>query len=140
MKALIEESGSQVAGGSKLVEQAASKLADILKGAAQSSELIEGIARSSAEQSEAIGEINVAVRQLDEMTQHNAALVEETNAAVEQTEGQALELDRIVGTFQLDGASRAVPEAVALPAADRTARKRFLVEGSAAISADWNEF
>jgi len=43
------------------------------------------------------------VRQLDEMTQHNAALVEETNAAIEQTEAQANELDRIVDVFTLDG-------------------------------------
>jgi len=39
------------------------------------------------------------VRQIDEMTQHNAALVEETNAAIEQTEGQAQQLDRIVDVF-----------------------------------------
>ena len=39
------------------------------------------------------------MRQLDEMTQHNAALVEETNAAIEQTEAQATELDRIVDIF-----------------------------------------
>jgi methyl-accepting chemotaxis protein len=38
---------------------------------------------------------------MDEMTQHNAALVEETNAAIEQTENQALELDSIVSTFSL---------------------------------------
>ena len=42
------------------------------------------------------------MRQLDEMTQHNAALVEETNAAIEQTEMQASELDRIVEVFTLD--------------------------------------
>jgi methyl-accepting chemotaxis protein len=41
------------------------------------------------------------VRQLDEMTQHNAALVEETNAAIEQTEAQAAELDRLIGGFTL---------------------------------------
>ena len=42
------------------------------------------------------------MRQMDEMTQHNAALVEETNAAIEQTEAQASELDRIVDVFMLD--------------------------------------
>ena len=47
-------------------------------------------------QSSSINEITAAVRQMDEMTQHNAALVEETNAAIEQTEAQAVELDRIV--------------------------------------------
>ena len=42
------------------------------------------------------------MRRMDEMTQHNAALVEETNAAIEQTEAQAVELDRIVDVFTLD--------------------------------------
>ena len=45
----------------------------------------------------------MAVRQMDEMTQHNAALVEETNAAIEQTEAQAIELDRVVDVFKLGG-------------------------------------
>ncbi len=47
--------------------------------------------------------MNVAVRDMDTMTQHNAALVEETNAAIEQTEAQASELDRIVEVFKIDG-------------------------------------
>ena len=50
-----------------------------------------------------------AVRQLDEMTQHNAALVEETNAAIEQTEAQATELDRVVDIFTLDHPAAATP-------------------------------
>jgi methyl-accepting chemotaxis protein len=45
------------------------------------------------------------VRTLDEMTQHNAALVEETNAAIEQTEAQASELDRVVAIFAIDEAA-----------------------------------
>ncbi|MBI4923271.1 MAG: methyl-accepting chemotaxis protein, partial [Devosia nanyangense] len=48
-----------------------------------------------------IEEVNSAVRQMDEMTQHNAALVEETNASIERTEEQAGELDRIVEVFRL---------------------------------------
>ena len=51
-----------------------------------------------------------AVRQMDEMTQHNAALVEETNAAIEQTESQASELDNIVDVFTID-TSRALKAA-----------------------------
>jgi methyl-accepting chemotaxis protein len=68
------------------------------------------------------------------MTQHNAALVEQTNAAIEQTESQAGELDRIVDIFT-------VAEAVGAPAAPRSAaRKVYLSQGNAAISTDWNEF
>ena len=49
-----------------------------------------------------IEEVNSAVRVMDEMTQHNAALVEETNASIERTEEQATELDRIVEVFRLE--------------------------------------
>jgi methyl-accepting chemotaxis protein len=62
---------------------------------------MDGIARESREQAASIEEVNTAVRQMDEMTQHNAALVEETNAAIEQTEAQARELDRIVEVFTI---------------------------------------
>ncbi|MNT72034.1 Methyl-accepting chemotaxis protein IV [compost metagenome] len=68
--------------------------------------MLTGMARASREQAASIDEVNVAVRQLDEMTQHNAALVEETNAAIEQTEAQANELDRVIGVFTLSGSGR----------------------------------
>jgi methyl-accepting chemotaxis protein len=79
---------------------------------------------------------------MDEMTQHNAALVEETNAAIEQTEGQASELDSVVDIFRLDAgtapkpvAPRAKPVTATKPAANR-----YLSQGNAAISEDWSEF
>ena len=74
----------------------------MLETARQSSALIEEIASASRAQASSIEEVSGAVRQLDEMTQHNAALVEETNAAIERTEAQAVELDRIVEVFVLD--------------------------------------
>jgi len=65
---------------------------------------MDSIARESREQASSIEEVNTAIRQLDEMTQHNAALVEQTNAAIEQTEAQAQDLDRIVDVFTLEDA------------------------------------
>jgi methyl-accepting chemotaxis protein len=76
--------------------------------------MLQAIARASREQASSIDEVNVAVRQLDEMTQHNAALVEETNAAIEQTEAQANDLDRVIGTFTLQAREPAV-RSLALP-------------------------
>ena len=110
--------------------------------ARSSNSLMDGIARDSREQASAIDEVAVAVRQMDEMTQHNAALVEETNAAIEQTEGQASELDSVVEIFRLDGGSIARPAAPrAKPAAPaKPAAARYLSQGNAAISADWSEF
>ncbi|GGA35772.1 methyl-accepting chemotaxis protein [Pelagibacterium lentulum] len=103
VKALIEQSSSEVDQGSRLVAQASEKLSAMLEAARSNTRYMEEIARESREQASAIEEVNVAVRQMDEMTQHNAALVEETNAAIEQTEEQANRLDSIVEIFRIDG-------------------------------------
>jgi PAS domain S-box-containing protein len=102
VKALVEQSASEVRGGSRLVSDAAERLAEMLQAAQENSSLVEAIARASREQAVAIEEVTAAVRQLDEMTQHNAALVEQTNAAIEQTEAQAQTLDGIVDVFVLE--------------------------------------
>ena len=102
VKVLIEASANEVRVGSKLVGQASEKLLDILSSARESSTLIDSIAQANKEQSAALEEVTVAVRLMDEMTQHNAALVEQTNAAIEQTEAQASELDDIIDVFTLD--------------------------------------
>ena len=109
VKGLIQQSGSEVSSGSRLVAEAAQKLVAMLEAARESSGLIDGIASASREQAFAIEKVSEAVRALDEMTQHNAALVEQTNAAIEQTEAQASELDRVVDVFHIeedDGRSR----------------------------------
>ncbi|MCF6326461.1 MAG: methyl-accepting chemotaxis protein [Devosiaceae bacterium] len=107
VKQLVEQSASEVGTGSKHVVSAAEKIKEMILGIQQSSELMAGIAVSSREQASSIDEVNVAVRQMDEMTQHNAALVEETNAAIEQTDNQVDELDRIVDVFKLGAAGTA---------------------------------
>ncbi|GAB5428374.1 MAG: PAS domain-containing methyl-accepting chemotaxis protein [Devosia indica] len=119
VKALIEASAGEVRSGAQLVNRAAERLQDILTGAEESAVLIDAIATANRDQSGALEEVAVAVRQMDEMTQHNAALVEQTNAAIEQTEAQAGELDRIVAVFR-SGQLAAVPE----PA--RPAERRLL--------------
>jgi methyl-accepting chemotaxis protein len=99
VKALIEQSANEVKGGTRFVADAAERLVAVQDAIAANATLLEAIATASREQASSIDEVNVAVRQLDEMTQHNAALVEETNAAIEQTEAQANELDRVIGVF-----------------------------------------
>ncbi|WP_297107924.1 methyl-accepting chemotaxis protein [uncultured Devosia sp.] len=147
VKALIETSSGEVGAGTRLVAEAAAKLEAMLEAAKSNSSLMDGIARDSREQASAIEEVSVAVRQLDEMTQHNAALVEQTNAAIEQTEAQASELDKIVAVFRTEaGEETAVPQppraaAPAKPAQKlRQAANTYLSHGNAAISADWDEF
>src|SRR5690606_4009004 len=144
VKALIETSSGEVGAGTRLVAEAAAKLEAMLEAAKANSSLMDGIARDSREQASAIEEVSVAVRTMDEMTQHNAALVEETNAAIEQTEAQASELDRIVAVFRTEAQDeRAAAEPVRpapRPAKVRQAAGAYLSQGNAAISADWNEF
>ena len=110
IKGLIEASVIEVAGGSRLVAEAADKLSLMQGAVRENNVLLEGIAAASKAQASAIEEVALAVRVMDEMTQHNAALVEETNAAIEQTEAQASELDRIVDVFTMDEAPVAAPQ------------------------------
>jgi methyl-accepting chemotaxis protein len=153
IKALIEQSATEVSGGTRLVGEAAARLESMLEAVRTNSALMAEIARESSQQAAAIEEVTVAVRQMDEMTQHNAALVEETNAAIEQTEARASELDRIVEEFRLDAqtdwaetastmrnAQRKPAAAPAPKPATRPARATYLSQGNAAVSADWNEF
>ncbi|MBE7732964.1 Cache 3/Cache 2 fusion domain-containing protein [Devosia sp. CC-YST696] len=141
VKALIEQSSGEVTTGTKLVGDAAGKLATMLDAIRENTTALEAIARDSAEQATAIDEVTSAVRTMDEMTQHNAALVEETNAAIEQTEAQASELDRIVDIFTVDGMGRALPESVqAQQQALRAAAPRLRSQGNAALAQDWDEF
>lgn len=80
--------------------------------------------------------MNAAVRQMDRMTQHNAALVEETNAAIRQTEAQASELDHIVDIFRLgEQGSRAERDQSTV--ADQT--KIYRRDGGAAVDVEWME-
>jgi methyl-accepting chemotaxis protein len=139
IKALIQQSATEVSNGSKLVAEAAEKLSTMLDMVKDSSASLSSIAAASRQQASSIHEVNTAVRQLDEMTQHNAALVEETNAVIEQTEGQASELDRVVAVFTVEDHYRAT--AAPAPDVKRSAPARaHASQGNAAISTDWNEF
>jgi methyl-accepting chemotaxis protein len=145
VKGLIEQSSTEVSGGSRLVAEAASKLVAMLDAARESSALIEGIAGVNREQAASIEEVTAAVRQLDEMTQHNAALVEETNAAIEQTEAQASELDRIVEVFTVADAAEPRPKPMpkdgkGIKQRVKSAARSYLSDGNAAVDKDWSEF
>jgi methyl-accepting chemotaxis protein len=132
VKALIEQSASEVKGGSRLVSDASERLTAMLAEVDANAKLMQNIANASRAQAAAIDEVSVAVRTMDEMTQHNAALVEQTNAAIEQTEAQASELDRVVDIFTIEGA----------PA--RSGRggngRAYLSDGNAALARDWETF
>lgn len=101
IKALIERTLATVDRGSGLVDTAAVHLEAVSGTVADTTGHAIAMAAANRMVLSALSEINQAVRQIDEMTQHNASLIEETNAAIAQTEAQASELDRIVDIFRL---------------------------------------
>jgi methyl-accepting chemotaxis protein len=102
IKGLIETSVGKVEDGSRLVAQAGSTISEIVANAEKVSAFISDITTAASEQSQGIGQVNVAVTQLDQMTQQNAALVEESAAAAESLKDQAARLADVVRVFRID--------------------------------------
>ncbi len=108
IKTLILNSDNQVQNGVELVKKAGGSLSGIVDGVQRVANLIGEIASGSKEQASALDEINTAVAAMDEMTQKNAALVEETTAAAQSMAGQAADLATLVAFFKLDRGQRTV--------------------------------
>ena len=106
IKQLIDISVGEVRAGTHTVLQIGERIAALNTSVTESATLISEITVASRQQAISIDEVNVAVRQMDEITQHNAALVEQTNAAIEQTEHQAEALDGIVAVFTIEAQQR----------------------------------
>jgi methyl-accepting chemotaxis protein len=102
IKALIMESSGQVKIGAELVNQAGRTLEGIVESVKKVAEIISDIANASAEQSTGIDEINAAISQMDEMTQQNAALVEENTAAAQSLVQQSQALESVMNFFKLN--------------------------------------
>jgi aerotaxis receptor len=101
IKTLISDSVEKVEAGRKLVDEAGEAMEDIVTSVQLVADIISGTATASQEQSAGIEQINQAVGQMDEMTQQNAALVEEAAAAAESLQDQAMKLAELVKTFKL---------------------------------------
>jgi methyl-accepting chemotaxis protein len=101
IKSLIGASVDKVESGSRLVAHAGDTMKEIVSSVQRVSDIISEITAATAEQSEGIGQVNASVAQLDQMTQQNAALVEESAAAAESLKDQAARLNQVVGTFRL---------------------------------------
>ncbi len=102
IKTLIGESVEKVESGSKLVDEAGQSMTNIVAQVKRVNDLIGEISAASMEQSTGIGQIGDAVNQLDQVTQQNAALVEESAAAAESLKDQATKLAQVVSTFRLE--------------------------------------
>ncbi len=155
IKALISTSGRQVEQGVAFVGQTGEALSRIVAQVAEIDGIVGEIASSAQEQATALDEVNTAVNQMDQVTQQNAAMVEETTAASHTLASEAEELSGLVGRFQLGGNQGAArhpagrrPAAAGKPAAARpVAMMKSVGRGGAArkpvaaeADTDWQEF
>ncbi len=101
IKGLIGASVERVESGSRLVQDAGSTMGEIVASVQRVTDIIGEITAATQEQREGIDQINVAVTHLDQMTQQNAALVEEAASAAESLKDQSVRLSGEVGVFRL---------------------------------------
>ena len=115
IKQLIGDSVEKVDAGGKLVDQAGKTMDEIVMSVTQVADIMREITAASDEQSADIEEVNRAIAHMDEMTQQNAALVEQAAAAAQSLQDQAAALGRAVSVFKMEGSQTASAVAPAVP-------------------------
>ena len=155
IKGLIQNSTTEVESGVKLVRDTGEALKTIGDYIKKINSHMESIATSAREQSTGLSEINIAVNQMDQTTQQNAAMVEQTTAASASLAQEASKLRELVANFRLDqqaptqaSALRQAASAMARPASSAPARSyaapakaRPAAQGNLALKqGDWQEF
>ncbi len=114
IKELIGDSVEKVDNGARLVGQAGMTMNDIVDSIRRVTDIVGEITTASLEQTSGIEQINTAIVQMDQVTQQNAALVEEAAAASEALQDQAGTLGQMVSVFKLDGAQAQAKDAVGM--------------------------
>jgi methyl-accepting chemotaxis protein len=100
IKKLINDSAERVESGSELAETAGATMSEIVASVQKVTTIIGAISTASAEQEHGIEQVNAAISEMDDVTQQNAALVEEAAAAAAAMQAQARELAELVGSFK----------------------------------------
>ncbi|WP_343724758.1 methyl-accepting chemotaxis protein [Herbaspirillum huttiense] len=103
IKSLIDSSVQQVGVGSTLVQQAGVTMAEVVSSVQRVTDVMTEISAASSEQTQGIEQVNLAITQMDEVTQQNAALVEEAASASQSLSHQTRQLSDLVGVFRLPG-------------------------------------
>jgi methyl-accepting chemotaxis protein len=109
IKRLVETSQGKVENGTKLVQNAGATMDEIVSHITRVTDVLQEITSATGEQSDGIAQVNVAVAELDRMTQENAAMVEESTTAAEQLREQADHLTGVISRFKLSAASSTTP-------------------------------
>ena len=131
IKALITTSGEQVGAGVELVRESGTRLETIVRRIGEISALTGSIAGSATRQAASLSQINAAMREMDRMTQQNAAMVEESSAATRSLAAEAVRLNELVATFRTRNIAHR-PAAVA--AADNLRRKSAVDDPSGPLA------
>ncbi len=143
IKALITASGTQVSSGVALVGETGTALKAIGDYVVQINTLMDAIAGSAREQSTGLAEVNTAVNQMDQSTQQNAAMVEQSTAASAALAAESVRLRELVGQFKLAGqSSSGSASSDGRTAASRSPsppRRAPMAQGNLAVK-DWSEF
>jgi methyl-accepting chemotaxis protein len=124
IKGLIADSVDKVEAGTTQADEAGRTMTNIVAQVRRVSDLISEISTATAQQTQGITQVGDAVVQLDQVTQQNAALVEESAAAAESLNHQASRLVQAVSVFKLGGETRATPKAAAPVAKPKSAAGR----------------
>jgi methyl-accepting chemotaxis protein len=159
IKILIGDSVEKVDAGTRLADEAGATMDEIVKRARSVTDIMGEITAASQEQTSGIEQINHAIVQMDQVTQQNAALVEEAAAAAEALQDQAGNLAQVISVFKLDAMQGAAPAKVRAiarhsapnPAAARArpglsasaskpAAPAMRITTAKASSDDWEEF
>ena len=148
IKELIGDSVEKVEIGSRQVEQAGLTMSEVVTSVQRVTTIMADISNAGDEQSLGIEQINKAVIEMDGVTQQNAALVEQAAAAAEALQQQAVNLERVVSVFRVDGASGpAKRPSPAMAVAHKTALMkpskplpRLRAAAPAPAGAEWEEF
>lgn len=158
IKTLIDQSVENVEIGTKLVDQAGATMHEIVESVKRVTDVMTEITAASEEQTQGIGQVSIAISQMDTVTQQNSALVEQAAAAAATMQDQAANLTQVVSVFKLGGAYAALasaskpalraPAKPAKPALRPTVKRTALQVSSAkkepkataATADDWEEF
>jgi len=120
IKELISDSVGKVGDGTRLVDEAGKTMGEIVAAVKRVTDVMAEIAAASQEQSSGIEQVNTAITQMDEVTQQNAALVEEAAAAAESMQEQAQNLTQAVAVFKLAHSAERAAVKTEKPAASVT--------------------
>jgi methyl-accepting chemotaxis protein len=146
IKTLISTSSRQVKTGVELVDETGKALARIVSQVVQINGIVMEITASADEQATALNQVNTSVNQMDQVTQQNAAMVEQATAASHSLAREAQELTRLIGRFELGQApalteTRTAARRHAVPVMKTTGRGGAAPRMTTAVAADdWQEF